>query len=65
MLDDNYDKAMNYNLVPKDWKPFCFDEHIPADAEFCPGVHQTTWMGYIQPELQENCIKCPYRKKDD
>lgn len=49
----------------KDWKPFCFDEYTPADDDFCPGVHQTNWMGYIQPELEENCIECPHRLKEE
>lgn len=52
-------------LTPsKDWKPLCFEEHSMADSEFCDGVHETNWMGYIQPELEENCRKCIYRKKE-
>lgn len=50
---------------PKDWKPLCFDEHSYADDKFCSGVHQTNWMGYVQPELEENCVDCPHRLKEE
>ncbi len=47
------------------WKPLCFDEHSMADEEYCDGVHETNWMGYIQPELEENCVECIHRKKKE
>ena len=46
---------------PKDWRPLCFDENTGANEEYCNGVHETNWMGYIQKELEDNCRKCPYR----
>lgn len=47
---------------PKDWNPLCFDEHSLADSEFCDGVHDVNWLGYVQKELCEACQKCPRRK---
>ena len=46
---------------PKNWRPLCFDENTGANEEYCNGVHETNWMGYIQKELEDNCRKCPYR----
>ena len=46
------------------WKPLCFDENAMAGEEYCDGVHKTNWMGYVQPELEENCRNCIYLKKN-
>jgi hypothetical protein len=45
---------------PKDWRPFCFNEFGYNDI--CEGRHQVNWMGYVQKELEDECINCPYRK---
>lgn len=54
MLEDNYDKAMNYNLVPKDWKPYCYDE-----------IHNVCSMIGLVNEPPKCWKYCIYRKKDD
>lgn len=51
MLDDNYDKAMNYNLVPKDWKPRCYEGMVSVNG--C--LH-----GLNYPV--ERCEQCPYNE---
>lgn len=50
-LDDNYDKAMNYNLVPKDWKPRCYEGMVSVNG--C--LH-----GLNYPV--ERCEQCPYNE---
>lgn len=54
MLDDNYDKAMNYNLVPKDWKPYCYDEE-----------HNICSLVGLVNEPPKCWKECPYRKRSD
>lgn len=51
MLDDNYDKAMNYNLVPNDWKPRCYEGMVSVNG--C--LH-----GLNYPV--ERCEQCPYNE---
>ena len=56
MLDDNYDKAMNYNLVPKDWKPYCY---VETKNGIC--VPHTYGVEYGEAMFPA-CQKCPYRE---
>ena len=50
MLDDDYDKAMNYNLVPKEWRPACYNH-----SYLVQGCILIPWV------FNARCDQCPFK----